>query len=68
LSSRPRQGLAKGGPKEIPGVTFHVPRSARECEGMNPHIPKFLDDDFRGQNPWIEKFLISLESSSNVDI
>jgi len=22
------------------GVTFHVPRSARECEGMNPHTSK----------------------------
>ncbi len=23
-----------------PGITFHVPRSVGECEGMNPHIPK----------------------------
>jgi hypothetical protein len=23
-----------------PGVTFHAPGSARECEGMNPHTPK----------------------------
>jgi hypothetical protein len=22
------------------GVTFHAPGSVRECEGMNPHIPK----------------------------
>jgi hypothetical protein len=22
------------------GVTFHVPGSAKECEGMNPHTPK----------------------------
>jgi hypothetical protein len=21
-------------------VTFHVPGSAKECEGMNPHTPK----------------------------
>jgi hypothetical protein len=21
-------------------VTFHVPKSAKECEGMNPHTPK----------------------------
>jgi hypothetical protein len=24
-----------------PRVTFHVPRSARECEGMSPHTPKW---------------------------
>jgi len=23
-----------------PGVTFHAPGSARECEGMNLHTPK----------------------------
>ncbi len=23
-----------------PGVTSHTPRSAKECEGMNPHTPK----------------------------
>jgi hypothetical protein len=23
-----------------PGVTYHAPRSAKECEGMNPHTPK----------------------------
>jgi len=23
------------------GVTFHAPGSARECEGMNPHTPKW---------------------------
>jgi hypothetical protein len=47
-----------------PGVTFHVPGSAKECEGMNPHIPKgtptwelksqwtpeSLESDCRGQN------------------
>jgi len=22
------------------GVTFHAPRRAKECEGMNPHTPK----------------------------
>jgi hypothetical protein len=22
------------------GVTSHAPRNAKECEGMNPHIPK----------------------------
>jgi hypothetical protein len=24
-----------------PGVTLHVPRSVGECEGMNPHTPKW---------------------------
>ncbi len=24
------------------GVTFHALRSARECEGMNPHTPKWI--------------------------
>jgi len=24
------------------GVTFHAPKSARECEGMNPHTPKWI--------------------------
>jgi hypothetical protein len=23
-----------------PGVTFHALRSAKKCEGMNPHTPK----------------------------
>jgi hypothetical protein len=23
------------------GVTFHVLENARECEGMNPHTPKW---------------------------
>jgi hypothetical protein len=23
-----------------PGVTSHAPKSAKECEGMNPHTPK----------------------------
>ncbi len=28
------------GQKRSPGVTFHAPESAKECEGMNPHTPK----------------------------
>jgi hypothetical protein len=28
------------GQEGILGVTFHAPRSAKECEGMNPHTPK----------------------------
>ncbi len=48
-----------------PGLTFHAPESAKECEGMNPHTPKwtpcwefesqwileFIKCNFRGQNP-----------------
>jgi hypothetical protein len=34
------KGLQRCGPRMNPGVTFHATRSARECEGMNPHIPK----------------------------
>jgi hypothetical protein len=26
--------------EESLGVTFHAPRSAKECDGMNPHTPK----------------------------
>jgi hypothetical protein len=40
LGLQPRRGLAKVRAKNEPGVTFHAPRSARECEGMNLHIPK----------------------------
>ncbi len=33
--------VCKGADQEgSPGVTFHVPRSVGECEGMNLHIPK----------------------------
>ncbi len=28
------------GQEGSPKVTFHAPESVRECEGMNPHIPK----------------------------
>jgi hypothetical protein len=27
--------------EESQGVTFHVPKSAKECEGMNLHTPKW---------------------------
>jgi hypothetical protein len=33
--------VCKGASQKLsPGITFHVPGSARECEGMNPHTPK----------------------------
>jgi len=62
-------------PKGSPGVTFHAPRSVRECRGMNPHTPKwaptlgmeswwtskFLEGNCKGQKT--ENILIPLESS-----
>jgi hypothetical protein len=41
LGSWPKQGLAKVQSRVSPGITFHAPRNARECEGMNPHTPKW---------------------------
>jgi hypothetical protein len=41
LGLRPKQGPTKVWTKVSPGVTFHVLGSARECEGMNPHTPKW---------------------------
>jgi len=34
------KGLQRCGPRGSLGITFHVPESAREREGMNPHTPK----------------------------
>jgi len=34
------KGLQGGGPRGSPGVTSHAPGSVKECEGINPHIPK----------------------------
>jgi hypothetical protein len=42
LGSRPRQGLTKVRAKSEVGVKFYVPGSAKECEGMNPHTPKWV--------------------------
>jgi hypothetical protein len=42
LGLQPRQGLTKfAGQEWSPWVTFHTPRTAGECEGMNPHTPKW---------------------------
>jgi hypothetical protein len=41
------------GQKGSPGVTFHAFGSAKECEGMNPHIRRTLESlesDYKGQN------------------
>jgi hypothetical protein len=42
LGSWPKQGLAKVWAKNwSPQVTFRAPGSVGECEGMNPHTPKW---------------------------
>jgi hypothetical protein len=48
LGSQPRQKLAtkikvwKGEGRECNlGITFTLPKSVRECEGMNPHTRKW---------------------------
>jgi hypothetical protein len=74
LGSRPRQGLAKVRTKSEARITFHTPRNVGECEGMNPHTPKwililgvwvqwiskFLEDNFKGQNSldWQVSYII----------
>jgi hypothetical protein len=64
------------------GVTFHVPRNVGECEGMNPHTPKWvplwelesqwtfklLERNYKGKTHWIEEFLITLENSWKEDV
>jgi hypothetical protein len=64
-------------------VTFHVPKSVGECEGINLHTPKwaptlgvgilmdsriFKKTITRVQTHWIEMFLISLKNSWNLDV
>jgi hypothetical protein len=84
LGSRPRQRACKSAGQEgSPGVTFHAPGNAKECEGMNPHTPKgtptlkvevSVDSQiFRKRlqmvkSNWIEVILISLKSSWNLDV
>jgi hypothetical protein len=65
------------------GITFHAPKSVGECEGMNLHTPKWAptlgigvllnSQIFKGKfqgvkTHWIDKKIISLETSWNVDI
>jgi len=46
--------MEKCGPRMQIGNHIHIPRSAKECEGMSLHIPKwiskFLKSNLRGQN------------------
>jgi len=54
LGSWPRQGLARMWDKGSPKGTSYTPGSAKECQKMNPHTPKWapiLESDYRGQNP-----------------
>jgi len=55
--------------KRSSGLTFHVPRSVGECEGMNLHSPKWApiietpessESDCKGQNPlnWRVPYII----------
>jgi len=65
------------------GVTFHVPRSVGECEGMNLHTLKWAPtlgvgspDGFPNfqraisgvKTNWTEFFFISLKSCWNLDV
>jgi len=34
------RGCKVVGQEGSPGARLHAPRSARECEGINPHTPK----------------------------
>jgi hypothetical protein len=83
LGSRPRQrGLQGCEPRGSSGVTPHAPRSVGKCEGMNPHTPKATptlgdgvpmdsehsESNCRVKTQWLEEFLISLESSWNLDV
>ncbi len=62
-----------------PRVTSHAPGNVGKCEGMNLHIPKWtlvmgiglsnFQKTILGVNfHWIEKFLISLEISWNLNV
>jgi len=84
LGSQPRQGLARVQAKKKAWEShlFHAPGSVGECEGMNPHPPKwapilgigvpmdskFSDNNRKGQNPLDWEFLISLKISWKVDV
>jgi hypothetical protein len=85
LGLQPRQGLAKVQAKSEAWESHFMlrPRSVGECEGMNPHTPKWsptlgvrVPKDsriFRGQlygvkTHGIEKFLIPLEIFWNLNV
>jgi hypothetical protein len=59
-----------------PGSHICTLENARECKGMHSQMDshfggwsfEFSNSDFRGQNLLIEKFLISLKISWDVDV
>jgi hypothetical protein len=65
-----------------PGVAFHAPGNARECEGMNPHTPKWaptlgvgvpvdswiLRERFQGSKPIEFKSSYIIEKFLDVDV
>jgi hypothetical protein len=78
--ARACKGVGRAGSLE---VTSHAPGSAKECKGMSPHTPKWtpilgiwvsnglpnLQRAITGvKTHWIEAFLISFESSWNLDV
>jgi hypothetical protein len=50
------------GQEGSPKVTSHAPDSAKNCEGMNPHILNLQKAIVGVNTHWIEKFFISLKS------
>ncbi len=36
------KGYKFAGQEKNPGVTSHAPKKCKECEGMNPHTPKWI--------------------------
>jgi hypothetical protein len=53
------------GQEGSPGVTSYAPGNVGDCEGMNPHTPKwapkYSENDYRDQNPLEWKFLYIIE-------
>jgi len=73
------RGCKVAGQKRSPGVMSHAPGSARECKGIDPHIPKGtltlgvgipnLQKAIAGiKIQWLEEFFIPLEIHWNVDV
>jgi hypothetical protein len=83
LGSRPRQSVTRLQAKWETWEHSTCSRECKECEGMNPHIPKWtpmlgvgvpkglpnLQSAIAGvKSPRLEEFFISLESCSSVDV
>jgi hypothetical protein len=83
LGSRPRQGVARLRAKRETWEHFTCSRECKECEGMDPHTPKWTpmlgvgitkglpnlqNAIARVKTPRLKKFFISLESYWSVDV